>query len=331
MPWTSRAPKRRACREHFGHRFEMLEDRLLLSPIAKGLASAPAEKVSVHIPNDYVTTQTSEVDVTVTRSIPNSRSVPKDALTVNVSTPQAVSQTDMSFGYSDMTDPSIPPSATPGVQYIPLNKNVTFQPGQTSLTIPLQLIPNAPNSGVAQIFLFANNPRQSIFASLLPGEATLNIVTGPDQIPPSIIKAQVKQQGIILTFNKPMAPGPVQNVHNYIVTANLPVSTAHLIGVFLTGRYPNPPVVALKAATYDPATDTVTLVPKKALSASNYNVASPGVLGTLRLQRRNPDNIQPLTDTNGREIGDDGSASGNFNITVGRIPWTPPNPEAVVS
>jgi hypothetical protein len=65
----------------------------------------------------------------------------------------------------------------------------------------------------------------------------------------------VTPQGVVLKFNKPMDPAGASNVKNYAV---------HSMPSSLFGGMGHD--VQLQSARYDPATQTVTIVPKRKLS-----------------------------------------------------------------
>ena len=109
-----------------------------------------------------------------------------------------------------------------------------------------------------------------------------------------------------------MAPATVENVHNYAVssfhkgsTFLNPLALVAPAGFFDTIRQD-----ALKAADYDPATNTVTLIPRQPFKWSpGYIVQSPRNLAG-----------HALTDLQGNTLFDAGSGSmnGSFQIDVPR-------------
>ena len=81
-------------------------------------------------------------------------------------------------------------------------------------------------------------------------------------LPPKVVSIVATSQEIVLSFNKPMNPAGASNVKNYavyVVDTHVPgVLDSSLGGVTRVAVNSWP----LKSAVYDPATQTVTLIPK---------------------------------------------------------------------
>ena len=101
----------------------------------------------------------------------------------------------------------------------------------------------------------------------------LRIVASDATVPPHIVSTQGKAHGIVLTFSKPMNPVEASNVNNYAVswsTTHSKCDSLGLFAVFMPGAWSNGTTsssrsVRLKSAQYDPATNSVTLIPKRKL------------------------------------------------------------------
>ncbi len=111
------------------------------------------------------------------------------------------------------------------------------------------------------------------------GSLVVYLVTGPAALPPTppplpaitnshLIFQGKTPSGISITFSQPMSPASVDDLQNYeFAEGHLPTTIYDLLGLQPTTTVGYSPV-ALKAAHYDPTTDTVTLIPKKPLKAS---------------------------------------------------------------
>jgi len=290
---------------------EPLEGRSLLSHVSP--RSAPqtpaihviqvsprsaAQTLGIHVPSAFIGPDTSEVDVTLTRSSPAGAAGLTKRLTV---------------AFSDDYEP-IPadPAATHIiVDHTGVYKRVTFQPGQASQTIPVPVPAVPPGFGSVQVVLGVSRPFMSF--SNWPTTTSLTVFASADKIPPTIVATKLTPQGLALTFSKPMDASTVQNINNYDVVG-IPPTTFAPVSVL-----PTTDTVALQAAVYDPTTQTVTLIPTKPLDLGSYAVHSAGgnyypssTPGTLALR-----------DLEGNPITDPiDNLAGNFYVTVSRDPWT---------
>jgi hypothetical protein len=144
---------------------------------------------------------------------------------------------------------------------------------------------------------------------------------------PTITAARLTPAGITLTFGAAMDPARVGSVGNYTVrdiTFRTPglgdIASLFLMGLGGGRGTTTDRTVRLRSATYDPATQTVTLVPVKSLQASDvYTVGGRTRPGPGR-RYHGP---QPLTDLAGRPLVPAGSAGNvafsgrSFTVTVG--------------
>jgi hypothetical protein len=236
------------------------------------------------------------------------------------------------------TDPSSP---AVGVNLPAVNQTVTIAgtqravvlnlaSGQYPLTIPT--IAGAPNPGEVDVDLTITpiNPPPGLTVSK-PLE--LRILAPDAKTPPRIIGVAGTPDGIKLMFSKPMNPVQASNMHNYAVwvTYNKPsngflgfVDTLYNIPgwlIFPEGGVSPPPgpltarKVPLRLAEYDPATNTVTLVPKRRLNYGSIVVTPGSPAKTSAPPRRGSSPAQGLTDLVGNPINQHGKP-GKFRISV---------------
>jgi hypothetical protein len=195
------------------------------------------------------------------------------------------------------TDPSSP---AVGVNVAPVDQIVTFAPsqasGQTDVSLSVPILAGAPNPGEVDVALTLTpiDPPPHFSTT---GPLELKICASEAQMPPTIVSSKLTPQGIVLTFSKPMDPAGASNVNNYRCVASF------------SGLFGNPQVFKIKAAQYDPATYTVTLVlagkHHAPLSVSN---SGSRILGGPK-SRRNVG--PPLADVEGHLI--------NANTTPGMV------------
>ncbi len=170
-------------------------------------------------------------------------------------------------------------------------------------------------------------PTSSIPFSSQP--STVYLVDGPQALPPTITSVRLittgrHASGIALTFSKPMAPATVDDVHNYRITTvyttdgnsdPLAPYLDYFAGTNLSyGTDYHNQTIVLKAAQYDPSTDTVLLTPAKPLGSS----ASYSVLSTNQMAGH------VITDLQGNPVASAGAVDGTFFITVQRRPYAAP-------
>jgi hypothetical protein len=154
----------------------------------------------------------------------------------------------------------------------------------------------------------------------------------PDaMIPPKIVSVQGEPQGIVLTFSKPMDPVGASNVNNYFVRATKastktnsfgPIDNLtlplHMGSPFSPSTHTVTQSVPLQAAEYDPATNSVTLVPKRKLTYSANIIVTQGHQTKVSGRPGHQSNPGPgLTDVEGNLINGD-TTPGKFGISVVR-------------
>jgi hypothetical protein len=148
-------------------------------------------------------------------------------------------------------------TAVPGVDYTPITQPITFKAGQDSAPVQIPILPGSPSEGSRLL---------EIDMSPAPGAPPTNaafvlITHNADTTPPKIIATRMVTRGpyvkkFVLTFNKDMAPGPIQDVSNYAIAD--PRSVRPVPGLeWTTARRQ----ITLKSAVYDPISHSVTLTP----------------------------------------------------------------------
>jgi hypothetical protein len=203
------------------------------------------------------------------------------------------------------TVPSSGASFTPpsvGVNVAHVDQIVTFAPGQTDASVSVPILAGAPNPGEVDVPLTVTpidpTPADDS-ASIRGGFISLNLKIGASeaQVPPSIVAMHRTRGGVALTFDKPMDPAGASNVHNYHVNSFNPANSG------------DDRVYKIKAARYDPATDTVTLVAPGAPGALLLTVSNSG----SRRSRRQVG--PPLADVEGNRIIDGFNPPGQFSVS----------------
>jgi hypothetical protein len=273
---------------------------------------ARKEVVSLQVPSTYVSQSATAVDITITRSI-GSNAVP-------IESPLALS----------LSAVALSPASTRGGkphesgEIVPLEEPVTFQAGETSRTVEIPINIQAPLPSVVPIQITVSPKSRPRNQAVI----MVDLASGQQLVPPSITKVSIVRKGsvgkgIAVTFSQPMSPASVENIHNYAVKSvplnhetlvPLATSAASVVqpSSYLTS-FP-PQAVPLKAARYDPATDTVLLVPKTPLKvAKSVIVRSPASLGSLHA---GPRIAAPLTDANGNVLNPLNFPEGSFSITL---------------
>jgi hypothetical protein len=268
---------------------ETLESRTLLSATGR-------QNVALEVPSAYISQQSSQLDVTLVRPLASARR----SLTVNFS-----ATSGSSTGIS--TEPDVT-----GQPFTPVSETVTFPAGQTTETVVVPINSQAANSGLVPIQLtaaFSGHPAMG-------RTTTVYLASSLDAVPPSIIGVQRVAGGIAVTFSKPMAPATVEDIHNYSVTfsPNQNFSLEDLYGVGLVQTLDNSrTTIPLRRGSYDPATNTVTLITNEPLGPNgSYEISNAP---SLLAKKARPYKAQPLTDLEGNVLNQGGSG-GTFSITI---------------
>lgn len=225
------------------------------------------------------------------------------------------------------TDPSSP---AVGVNVGAVDQLVTFSQGQSQATLSVPILAGAPNPGEVDVTLTATpvNPPTPITSR---GPLVLRILASDASIPPTITTVQGTPQGIVLTFSKPMDPARASNVNNYAVRAtSISTKTNPLLAPinFLTIplHFDSPGIgasttvatqtVPLRAAEYDPATNSVTLIPTRRLTSLAQVTLTQGSGSKTASRPGHPSDAPPgLTDLEGNPING-GSTPGQFSVGI---------------
>jgi hypothetical protein len=279
---------------------EPLEHRTLLSGSSVSAESKSA--VAIQVPSAYISQQSDQLDVTLVRAAGNRN---LGSLTIN-----------FSAAYGSLPAGS---GATPdvvGQQFMPVNQSVTFPAGVTTETVVVPINPGAPNPGLVPVQLSVTPASRAGRGS----EETIYLATSAEAVPPSIVAVQRVQGGIAVTFSKPMGQKTVTNIHNYAIkfSPSQQFSLSQLTGVGLIQTLNNSSSVSigLRRASYDPATNTVTLVPNEQLGSNgSYTVSNPS---SLLAKRNRPKKAHALTDLQGNPLDEGGSHAGAFSITISK-------------
>jgi hypothetical protein len=213
------------------------------------------------------------------------------------------------------------PSPAVGVNVGAVDQMVTFSKGQSQATLNVPILAGAPNPGEVDVTLTATpvNPPTPVTSR---GPLVLRILTSDASIPPTITAEQGTPQGIVLTFSKPMNPAGASNVNNYAVhskkstTSYLgPDAVGWLLG-FQSHTSTSSESVPLRAAVYDPATNSVTLIPNRRLTYLGQVTVTQGS-GSKKSSRPGHPSDAPLglTDVEGNPINGD-STPGRFEVYV---------------
>jgi hypothetical protein len=220
---------------------------------------------------------------------------------------------------TDLSSPAV------GVNVAAVDQTVTFANGQIAAAVTVPILSGAPNPGEVDVNLTISSvagSRQIMTA----GPLELRILASDATIPPRIVSTQGKPNGIVLTFNKPMNPVEASNVHNYAVrwtSTHAKYGDLGLFSVFYgpawsDGAATSSGFTRLKSAQYDPATNSVTLIPKGKLTYA----ASTGITVTQGHPAKTPgqpgqqSNLGPgLTDLEGNPIGGE-LTPGKFSVSV---------------
>ena len=206
------------------------------------------------------------------------------------------------------TDPSSP---AVGVNVGAIDQTVTFDV-QSRVAVNVPIIAGAPNPGVVNVRLYLT-PVEPTDTGIDGSPFNLSIWATNPAGPPRVLTASTIPQGLAVTFSKPMNPIGASNVRNYAVHRMTSIPTSGFLGTT--------ELVPLKSATYDPATYTVTLVPKQRLLQRRYDVFSSsevtqgaGASGSART-RHGAGAAQGLTDLDGRRIGNQ-KIPGKFQVVT---------------
>ena len=289
---------------------EPLEHRALLS------GSTAFQHVGIDVPSAYISQQADQLTVTLVRSSGGGNSSSLGPLTVNFSAMEG----SLGTGGVDVTSDVVPP------QFTPVNQPVTFPRGVTSETVVVPIHSGAPNPGTVPMHLSVTSSSSSS-RQVRRSDLTVYLASSPEAVPPTITGVQRVAGGIAVTFSKPMDPSTVQNIHNYALKFSpaQQFSLADLTGVGLIETLNNAKQpIALRRATYNASTNTVTLVANEQLGANgSYTISNPrSLLG----KATGPKKAHALTDQQGNPLEEE-EGGGVFSITISKgRPYAAPAP-----
>jgi hypothetical protein len=202
------------------------------------------------------------------------------------------------------TDPSSP---YVGVNVGAVDQTVTFADGQSQATVTVPILAGAPNPGVVHVSL---NITPIDPATMIPAPTALDlqIAASDPAVPPRAVSVEFSynpEDNIVLRFNKPMNPVGASNVKNYVVSLLADAPEGGLAGLFASHAVLYS--VPLKSAEYDPATQSVTLIPKHPIAGwMPWATLIPGHRARTSVRPGRQSNVsQGLTDLQGNPINAD--------------------------
>jgi hypothetical protein len=198
-----------------------------------------------------------------------------------------------------------------------VDQTVTFAPGQSLATATVPIIAGAPNPGEVDELLAINpvNATDPLAGNVLPIPLDLRIVASDPTLPPKVVSSFATNQGIVLSFNKPMDPVGASKVNNYSVFLVYPTSTGGVFGID-TKTKSLVKSLRFESAQYDPATQTVTLITKHPLPDFVGSTLTLSQVKRARRSVRTPHSsnvARGLTDLQGNPI--------NADTTPGKVEY----------
>jgi hypothetical protein len=199
-------------------------------------------------------------------------------------------------------------TAAAGVDFAPIHQDVGFRPGESSTPITIPIFPGDPATARKTFTLAATavphttNPAdmQSVVVTIIHKTNQVRVAVPPRIKTTQLLTSGDQVTGFMITFDKNMQRGAVQDVKNYDVH---PAQD-------LSARIP------LLAAVYNGARRTVTLVAAQAVPTGRYVVENPG-----------PNLHSPIVDTAGVALDGVGDGSSNGILYARFIPHGPrPSP-----
>jgi hypothetical protein len=276
---------------------ETLEHRTLLS----GLPSP--QHVAIQVPSAYFSEQADQFSVTLVRSGAAGHGARLSPITVNFSA------TGGSLPWGAVSVDNIVRQ-----QFNPDNQSVTFPAGVKTETVVVPINSGARNGGLLPVELSVSSAARGVHGS----DQTVYLASSLAAVPPSIVAVQRVAGGIAITFSKPMDPATVLNLHNYAVKFS-PSQKFSLVQLTGVGLYQTlnttKQSVPLRRASYNAATNTVTLIPGEQLgSEGSYTVSSPA---SLLAKRNRPNKPHALSDLEGSPLMES-ETGGVFSITISK-------------
>jgi hypothetical protein len=195
-------------------------------------------------------------------------------------------------------------SAAPGDKYTPVSTAVVFGPGATTATVAIPIADNHVHGSDLSVGLSLSAPGA---ATVIGGLAAATLVIHQNDAAPVAVQSVQLQKvaagkhktslAIVVQFTGALNPAAAGNLAGYSLVS---------AGKDKTFGTKDDKPVPLASATYNPAANTVTLIPRKPL------VLSP----PLQLHLI----AQTLTDMLGRPLdrNHDGQPGGDFTATLGK-------------
>jgi hypothetical protein len=214
------------------------------------------------------------------------------------------------------TDPASP---AVGVNVGAVDQTLTFTRGQSSVAVTVPILAGALNPGEVDVNLNVTPLTPHVQSR---GPLQFQILANTTT-PPRILSLQGKPEGIVVRFSKAMDPAGATNLNNYQVQWSTVHHKHKDIGPLAILK-PGPwgpdsstslGTVKFQSAQYDPATDSVTLIPMQHL---NYSTAKFSVWGGELIDHSDQSNTGPrLTDLQGNPIATrPGALAGAFAYMV---------------
>jgi hypothetical protein len=222
-----------------------------------------------------------------------------------------------------------------GVNVGAVNQIVTFPSGQLDAVLTVPIIAGAPNPGEVDVKLTMTpvDPPPGLDISMQVPVDELRILASDATIPPAIVATNGTPQGLQLIFNKPMDPAQASNVKNYAVSSSTTHSSSApgFLAFFSGARLSFVPTpVPLKAAVYDAATNTVTLIPRRPIFSYGMGLSVTQGTPSRATGRANAGAgaAHGLTDLEGHPIEQTRTRTpGRFGVTVTKgFTLAPPAP-----
>ena len=150
-------------------------------------------------------------------------------------------------------------TARAGIDYVPTTLILNFADGQNSQTITLPILDDGQHGPNRTVLISLSGPTNGVPLGA-DSAAVLTIVNvHPDLVGPVVTGTQLVGLGssipaVVVSFSKALDPTSANNISNYAIASS------------------NGSIVPLRSVSYDPLTNTVTLVPAKALRAGSFYV-----------------------------------------------------------
>jgi len=192
-------------------------------------------------------------------------------------------------------------TALPGVNFTQTSGTATFVDGQSTATITIPVLDDGIVDGSKVFFVTLSGPTGGAAIDAKSVAAVTVTNTDRDLTPPvvtgfSAIPNGKSLNGFIVTFSKALDPARASDPSNF--------------HVFLSGRDAGKggdTPIALAAAVYNPANNTVTLIPTGVLPGNRfYHVILNGTVGTA------------LEDLSGNILAGSNGPHSNYNVYYGR-------------